>query len=74
MAAVTVEMATSAHKKVVYVKRYAHHADRAAGHVKREEGVHSMMVVLLVVRYKDDRFIDLVLAVAASNSKRWDGR
>ena len=58
MAAVTVEMATSAHKKVVYVKR--------------EEGVHSMMVVLLVVRYKDDRFVHLVLTVAASNSKRWD--
>ena len=56
MAAVTVEMATSAHKKVVYVKR--------------EEGVHSMMVMLLVIRYKDDRFVHLVLTVAASNSKR----
>ena len=35
-------------------------------HVKREEGVHSMMVVLLVIRHKDDRFIHLVLTVAAS--------
>ena len=35
-------------------------------HGKGEEGVHSMMVVLLVICHKDDRFIDLVLTVAAS--------
>ena len=40
-------------------------------HGKREEGMHSMMIVLLVILHKDDRFVHLVLTVAASNSKRW---
>ena len=35
-------------------------------HGKREEGMHSRMVMLLVVRHKDDRFIHLVLTMAAS--------
>ena len=39
---------------------------REGGHGKREEGMHSMMVVLLVILHKDDRFIHLVLTVAAS--------